>query len=73
MIVGPAKAISHDRRQKMQQYKEFENSKALAKDLRMQKTALMTNNIQDLQDQTVFKMASGRASVLVLCALSPVF
>ena len=60
-------------RQKMRQYKELENSKALAKDLRTQKTASMTNNIQDLQDRTVLKMASGRASALVLCALSPVF
>ena len=60
-------------RQKMRQYKEMENSKALAKDLRTQKTASMMNNIQDLQDRTVLKMASGRASALVLCALSPVF
>jgi hypothetical protein len=60
-------------RQKMRQYKEMENSKALAKDLRTQKTASMINNIQDLQDRTVLKMASGRASALVLCALSPVF
>jgi len=44
--------------QKMRQYQEFENSKALAKDLRTQKTALMMNNIRDLQDQTVLKMAS---------------
>ena len=59
-------------RQKMWQYKELENSKALAKDLRTQKTASMMNNIQDLQDRTVLKMSSGRASALVLCALSPV-
>ena len=59
-------------RQKMRQYKELENSKALAKDLRTQKTASMMNNIQDLQDRTVLKMSSGRASALVLCALSPV-
>jgi len=60
-------------RQKMRQYKEMENSKALAKDLRTQKTASMMDNIQDLQDRTVLKMSSGRASALVLCALSPVF
>jgi hypothetical protein len=60
-------------RQKMWQYKELENSKALAKDLRTQKTASMMNNIQDLQDRTVLKMASGRASALILCAFSPVF
>ncbi len=59
-------------RQKMRQYKELENSKALAKDLRTQKTASMMNNIQDLQDRTVLKMSSGRASALVHCALSPV-